>query len=289
MRDLWGNISNHIDIGGVIATFLALAFLALFRLFLVNVIRGKREILDKAQRRWINRINNTSFVFGFIILIFIWAPQLHTFALSLTAVAVAIVITTKELLMCLTGGFLRTATKPFDIGHWISIDGVTGEVMSVNALSVVIQEVDTSPVHTFQFTGRTIQIPNSKFLNTNVENNNFFKHYIYQDIPIAVQYADIDPAKLMMKLEELTEQYFSPYKNDALAFNKKVEKRSAVDFADPNPQYFLKTTDLGHKIFTVRVFLPTAEAARISSSIVQDFLSYLYGEVQEIENAKNKK
>ena len=89
--------------------------------------------------------------------------------------------------MCLTGGFLRAAMKPFEIGHWIAIDDMTGEVMSINALGTVIQEIDTE-TKTYQFTGRTIEIPNSRFLTASIKNLNFFKNYFAVSIIIYIKY-----------------------------------------------------------------------------------------------------
>ena len=280
MNDI-ANMSEIIVTLGVIICLVAL------RLFLVKMIKRRHQILDKAQRRWISRINNTTIILGFIIVIFIWAPQLHTFALSLTAVAVAIVITTKEILMCLTGGFLRAAMKPFEIGHWISIDGLTGEVMSINALGTVIQEVDTE-TKTYQFTGRTIEVPNSKFLSMRVQNLNFFKNYMYHDIAVAIQQDSVNPVLLLEKLEEISIKHFEPFQKEALAFNRKVERKSAIDFADPNPQVLIKTTDLGHYIFTAKIFLPTLKAAIVDTQIKKEFLSFVQDHKKEKENQKKE-
>ena len=266
---------NEAYFGEIIVTAAVLLCLITLRFFLVKMIKRRSPILDKAQRRWINRINNSTLVLGFTILVFIWAPQLHTFALSLTAVAVAIVITTKEILMCLTGGFLRAAMKPFMIGHWIAIDDMTGEVMSINALGTVIQEIDTE-TKTYQFTGRTIEIPNSRFLTASIRNLNFFKNYLYHDITITVQHDNIDFDLLIKKLEEIVSFNFTPHEKGALAFNKIVEKKSAVDFADPSPQYFIKTSDLGHYTFTIKLFLPTLEAVKVDTEVKKQFLSYVY-------------
>lgn len=260
---------------GVLTSFILITALIVGRYILVSFIRGKKEILDKDERRWINRVNNATTIATLIALVFIWAPQLHTFALSLTAVAVAVVLTTKELLMCITGGFLRAATKSFDIGDWIKVDDKTGEVMRVTAMATLIEEIDTASC-SYNFTGRTVQIPNSKFLSISVENQNFLKDYVYQDTSITVQYADLDPALLVKQLEKITEKYFSPFREEAVKFNLKIEKKAAVDFSDANPQYFLRTTDIGHTIYTVRFFVPTRQAAIISANITRDFLAYVY-------------
>lgn len=260
---------------GLVTTVIAIAASMAGRYFLIRLVKGKAEILDKDQRRWINRINNGTTILVLVCLVFIWAPQLHTFALSLTAIAVAVVLTTKEILMCLTGGFLRASTKPFDIGDWIRVGDLTGEVMRVTALATTVQEIDTSG-GTYQFTGRSVQIPNSKFLSENVENAEFLKDYLYHDVPITADCAGLDPADLMAELQRIAETHFAPLRSEAIDFNKAVEKKSAVDFADPEPQFFIKTTDVGHVTYTVRIFAPTKQAAHIGTNLTRDFISHVY-------------
>lgn len=254
--------------GGLVTTAIIIGAVLLARTLLIRQIKGKSEILDKDQRRWINRVKSGSFAFIVIALIFIWAPQIQTFALSLTAVAVAIVITTKELLMCLTGGFMRATSHAFKVGDWVTIDNMTGEVMEINTLSTRLEEIDTK---TNQFSGRTVNIPNSKFLSAIVENANFQKHYIYHTVQVALQYNDLDPAQLQKTFETIVTAHYAPYQENARKFNKKVERKAAVDFADAEAEYGLRTTDLGHYIFSARLFVPTAEAGAIDSHIVRGF------------------
>ena len=268
-------ITGNLLVGGLVTTAVALTAILSLRLFLIRLIKGKADVLGQDQRRWLNRANNGTTILVLVCLVFIWAPQLQTFALSLTAVAVAIVLTTKELLMCLTGGFLRATTKPFDVGDWITVDGLTGEVMSVTALATMVEEIDTT-VRTYQFTGRSVQIPNSKFLSSNVENANFTKDYIYYDIQITVQHDDLDPAELVVELRKISGEYYGPLREEAFKFNKMIEKKTAVNFADPDPQILIRTTDIAHTIYTVRMFMPTREAAKIGADITRDFLSYIY-------------
>jgi small-conductance mechanosensitive channel len=280
-------MAGNLLMSGLVTTVLAFALILGVRFVLIRRIKGKREILDKEQRRWINRINNGASILAALCVIFIWAPQLHTFALSLTAVAVAVVLVTKELLMCLTGGFLRAASKPFDVGDWVTIDGLTGEVMRITAMTTLLQEVDMAG-KTYEFTGRTIQVPNSKFLTANVENANFIKHYIFCEVPVCVQYADVDPAALMQNLQDITETYFAPLRDAALIFNKKVEKKAALDFAGPEPQFSMRTTELGHFVFTARLFVPTRHASGIAADVTRDFLSAVYKERLEAKGEKEE-
>lgn len=270
-------VSQPLLIQGGITSAVIIAVLIAMRFALVHFVKGGTKILNKDQRRWINRINNGTSIAVVIALILIWAPQLHTFALSLTAVAVAVVLTTKELLMCLTGGFLRASTGSFDIGDWITVEGITGEVMRITAMTTTIEKIDVKGL-SYQYTGESVQIPNSRFLTVNVENANFVKNYIYHEFSVTVQHNDIDPNRMMAKIEEITRACYAPLRDDAAAFNRRIEMKAAFDFADPEPQFFLKTNDTGLKVISIRLFLPTRAAFATATEITRKFLTFVYEE-----------
>lgn len=262
-------------IQGLVITALLVIGCLLLRAFIIRIIRGKKDVLQKQQRRLINHTNNATTVSIIILIVFIWAPQLHGLALSLTALAVAIVITTKELLMCLTGGFLRASNGAFEIGDWITVEGVTGEVMKVSGTTTTLEVIDTK-TGGFEFTGETVAIPNSKFLSHNVINQNFNKDYTYYNFVITVQFNDLDAAPLLKSLEKIVTTHYTPHAEKAHAFNKKVEKKSAIDFADPDPTISLSTSDLGHYRFAVSMFIPPRQAQQVQHAITNEFLSLIH-------------
>ncbi|KPQ25482.1 MAG: Mechanosensitive ion channel [Halomonas sp. HL-48] len=84
----------------------------------VRVIRGQKEILSDYRRAWLARIRNATFI-TLLCLALIWLNSLRAFALSITAVA--LVIATKELILCLSGTVLRIVNQSFEIGDWVKI------------------------------------------------------------------------------------------------------------------------------------------------------------------------
>jgi small-conductance mechanosensitive channel len=277
-----------LSVGSLITSIIFIAAIIAIRGFLIRYVRKDTEIIGKDQRRWIIRIKNTSAVLIFVGLILIWAPQIHTVALSIAAFAAALVIATKEMILCLTGAIMRATSQPFKVGDWITIDNITGEVIDLDAFAFRLQEVDMVR-KSYQFTGRTISIPNSKLFSAHIENENFFKFYIYEDVRVAVQFNDIDPAEALSILTDIAEEYFNKYRTDAKAFHKKIRKRAGVDIGSADPVFDLTTSELGHYQFHVRFFLPTAIAAEIGSNVSKDFLARIYKLRQAVAQAKEAK
>lgn len=261
--------------GAIFTSVILMVVIGVIRGILIRYIRKDAEVLDKEQRRWIIRIKNTAAILILIGMVLIWAPQLHTFAISIAAFAVALVIATKEMILCLVGAVLRTTSQPFNVGEWITVDNLTGEVIDLDAFSFRLQEVDMDG-KTYHFTGRTVTIPNSVLFTTKIVNANFFKNYIFEDVRVSVQFTDIDPAAALDELKMIVEKHFEPFRKDAIAFNRKIRKRAAVDIGTAEPVYDLTTSDLGHYQFHVRVFVPTGRAAGLGAEISTEFLSRIY-------------
>lgn len=99
-------------------------------------------------------------------LFMIWIGQIQSVLLSLTAVTVAIVTTTKELLMCVSGFLLRTTGRLFSVGDWIECNGMRGEVTDLTLLSTTLLELDTG-LRGYGFTERILILPNG-FVNASV-------------------------------------------------------------------------------------------------------------------------
>jgi small-conductance mechanosensitive channel len=278
---------DFLSLGAIFTSILLIVVIGVIRGFAIRYIRKDSEVLDKDQRRWTIRVKNISAILLLIGLVLIWAPQLHTVALSITAFVVALVIATKEMILCLTGAIMRATTQPFKAGEWITIDGVTGEVIDLDAFAFRLQEVDMEG-KTYQFTGRTITVPNSKLFTSNIENANFFKAYIFEDVRIAVQYADIDPCAAMEALKDISERAFAPYRDDSLAFNRKIRRRAGIDIGSAEPVFDLTTSELGHFQFHARFFLPTGIAPSVGSDVTRDFLAYVYAARRDMPATKAK-
>lgn len=256
----------------------------LLRRLLIRYVWRDAEVLAKEQRRWIIRIKNISTITIFVGLILIWAPQLHTIALSIAAFAVALIVATREMILCLMGAIMRATTQPFRAGEWISIDGVMGEVIDLDAFSFRLQEVDMKG-KSYQFTGRTVTIPNSRLFSANIEHANFFKAYIFEDVRVTVQFADVEPDAAMDILKEISERHFAPYRADATAFNRKVRRRAGIEIGPAEPTYDLTTSDVGHYQFFVRFFLPTSVAAAVGSDVTKDFLKEIHAMRRRLQEA----
>src|SRR5690606_4841384 len=113
------DINGEMFIRYGLSTSLLVLILVIVRLGIQHSLFRSTELSVEAQRRWAINLRNVLLFLFILGMIFIWAPQLQTFAVSVFAVAVAFVLATKELIDCLSGSGLRMLTKAYTLGDRI--------------------------------------------------------------------------------------------------------------------------------------------------------------------------
>jgi len=257
-----------VDIGATIAL---LAVLVLARIIAGHLIRVRTDAVPHLQRRWIANVRNLLLILGVIGVVMIWAPQLRTFALSLTAVAVAVVIATKELLLCVSGYFLRASSRVFSVGDWIEIGGVRGEVADQNLLVTIVHEFEAG---SFSHCGRIAAVPNSLLLSQVVHNDSLNRAYAPHRFTITIDPA-IDVFAQRREIEKLVERRYSAYREEAIRANEKIERQFAIDLPGSVSRVNFRTNDLGKYRLEITVFCPPKEAGAIENDVICDIMSYL--------------
>jgi hypothetical protein len=97
-------------------SLLLLCLLLIFRTLLVRWISKDAALSMEAKRRWVVTVRN-SMLFAFLVgLVVIWAHELQAFAVSIVALAAALVLATKELILCWSGAALRVGGKVYSVG-----------------------------------------------------------------------------------------------------------------------------------------------------------------------------
>ncbi|WP_414902406.1 mechanosensitive ion channel family protein [Sphingomonas flavalba] len=160
-------LREHLLQSGVWASAALLAALFTIRFLVGRALKRGEGFPPLVVRRWTASLRNVLILIAIVGLVMIWAPQLRTFALSLTAFAVASVIAMKELIMCFSGSALRTLSRAYSVGDYIEIGGKRGEVMDFNLLVTRLREFEKQD-GSFNRTGTEIIVPHSLLLSTPV-------------------------------------------------------------------------------------------------------------------------
>lgn len=242
---------------------------------------------DNTPQRWINATKNTSLFLMVIALAIIWLSELRFVALSIATFAVALVIATRDFIQCLLGSLYQAITRSFVAGDWIQIGNRAGEVISSDWLCTVLLEVDIeSP--SYDFTGKTLIIPNSQLMGTQVCNLNFMRRYVVHSFSIVRDDEHINLFDFKEALLSKAVEYCQPFQETGERYSGMIKNRLGLDISS-NVSVRISTTNLGKNQFDLSMFCPREQAIAIEQKLMQDFLELWYAAQRDAKIKKERK
>jgi small-conductance mechanosensitive channel len=212
-------------------------------------------------------------------LFFIMANELRAFAVSLVAIAVAVVLATKELILCLSGTALRIGANAYTIGDRIEINGVRGNVIDQTFLATTILEIGPGHV-TSQYSGRAIVFPNSLLLAHPLINETYMKDYIVHIMTIPLAAADDWQAAEKILLNVANEEC-RPFLDDAARHMKELEGKNWMDVPSVKPRVSIQIPEPGRINLLLRIPTPAHRTSRLEQVILRRFLQAYRGSAQK--------
>lgn len=249
--------------------------ISLLRKLVLSKIRGEVAFVSEKQRNWMSRTKNGTFIITVLTLFVLWQSEISEFAFSVAAIAVAIVVASKEIILCFTGSIQRASSRSFRIGDWIEVGKTCGEVIEHNIMATVIQEIDLHHGQ-YHYTGKTITLPNSMFFTYPVKNLNFMKRYVFHNFSIVVRdFVNLYP--LLPVLSEKIEQHTHYFHDVAKRYNSMIEKHAGVDLPGSEAHIHITSGATGEQFVHIMLFCPTDKAVHLEQEIRADFMA-LYEE-----------
>ncbi|MCG9578706.1 mechanosensitive ion channel family protein [Vibrio tubiashii] len=254
----------------LVFTALIVILISIIRRMVLSMIRGDVAFVSEEQRSWMSRTKNGTFITTVLLLFILWQSEINEFALSVTAIAVAIVVASKEIILCFTGSIQRASSRSFRIGDWIEVGKICGEVIEHNMMATVIQEIDLHHGQ-YHYTGKTATLPNSMFFTYPVKNLNFMKRYVYHDFSIVVpEFVNLYP--LIPTMLEKIDGHTSYFYEVATRYNTVIEKHAGVDLPGAEPHIHITSGSTGEQIVHFMLFCPTDKATHLEQEIRADFM-----------------
>jgi small-conductance mechanosensitive channel len=221
------------------------------------------------RRRWVVVLRNASVFLLLFGLLSIWAEELRTLAVSLIAFAVALVIATKELILCASGAIVRAAGDAYGIGERVEIAGMRGEVVDQSMLTTTLLE--TGPGAASQFTGRKIVVPNSVLLSSPVVNDSYYPGVDLHVITVPLD-AREDWEQAERLLLEAARTEVGAFADEARTHLRRAETLGGVEAPSVDPRVTLLLPEPGRVTLLLRVAAPARRKGRIEQAILRRYL-----------------
>jgi len=269
---------NHLEHGYIVDLTRSvglIVILIMVRAVILRSLSANPHIPIEARRRWSVNLRNAGFLLGVLGLLTIWARELETFALSMVAFAAAMVVATKELIMCIGGAFLRTMSNSYTLGDHIEVGQYRGRVVDITLFSTTIMEI--GPNHAaHQLTGRAISLPNSLLLTNAVIRENYMGDFVVHVITVPAPYS-LDPASTEAMLLDTARTICEPFLADARSHMNHIEERYLIDIPSVEPRIAIQPVDEKQYRLILRVAIPAKERHRVEQAILHRFMFQTYG------------
>lgn len=247
---VWGKIGSLLN-SFAQAEFFRLAMtiaIAVGASLLLSFIQRKNtridSSMDMSERRQRTVLARNVVILGAIAaVISLWSTRIAGFALSLAAVAGAMLIVSKEAISNLLGFGMMTVIRPYLVGDFIEITGYKGRVVDVHPMGTTLLEMREGS----QITGQTVVIPNSLLLTQAVRNHSATGKYVVFLLPIRIRYKDSveDHEKALIDAATLV---IEPWRAAADEHFTLLENVRNVDLPSAEPRVII---EISHENFFV--------------------------------------
>lgn len=264
----------------LVLTFSFMFLALLTKYVLVNLLSKHAKKKGEDKRDLVNNIKNFFNLVIIFALFSFWAAEMQEFAFSIAAFSVAIVLATREFIQCVIGFFYLVSTRPFRVGDWIEVEQFVGEVSATDWIKTTLLEVN---IETYEYTGKTLFIPNNKLMTSPIKNLNFLKRYATHHF-IITRDQSVNPFVFIDKIIENAKAYCADFYDVAVRYNKMIERRLDITIAGPDPHIKISTTELGDTEIEITIFCPTDRAIEIEQAIYADFMGHWYSEKGKVKS-----
>jgi small-conductance mechanosensitive channel len=267
----WITIKNSIFIGKLVSTLIVVLSLLLLRLLITRYIKKQEQYQPTTRRRWIVFAHNAFLSVLLVLLVVIWMEQLRTITESLVLFAAAIVVATKEFILNIVGYFYRTGSNFISIGDRIEVGNLRGDVIDQTFLGITIIEIG-SGAKTHQYTGLTVYIPNSIFLNTAVKNESrLLGDYVFHIINVPLK-ADADWRLAEKALMDAANDICASYLEEARHSMQQLALKHSLDAPSADPRISVQISEPERINLVLRIPIQARKRGRVEQEISRKYL-----------------
>lgn len=254
----------------LISTLILVVAMIVIRSLVVRFIR-RNVSATELRRKWLVNSRNGLLLLLLLGLVLIWGNELRTLALSIVAIAIAFVVATKELILCLTGSLIKSSSGAFNLGDRIQIKDFRGDVIDHNLLTTTILEVGPGKsMH--QRTGRMITLPNALLVSEPVTRESFTEKFGFHVFSVPFKREDDWPAARNAFLEA-ARRHASSYLQQASEHMDRVSSRWGLGLPPVEPRVAIHVPDAGEVHLVIRLPVPAGRRHAIEQAIISEVLS----------------
>jgi small-conductance mechanosensitive channel len=198
----------------------------------------------------------------------IWASKIAGVALSLAAVAGALLIVSKEFLLNLLGTASLTLSRLYRVGDFIEIEGIVGRVIDTDLLATTLSEAQDGS----QLTSRTVAIPHSLLLVKPVRNLTATGEFVVNLLRVGAGTSE-DLGALEAILLQAANEVCQPWMAQADAHLKRIESRDLMDLPSAEPKVILQLQSEKEAMLSLRYACRPNDRVKVEQKILRKYVA----------------
>lgn len=234
---------------------------------------GQRHLSSKAgtlneRRERLVIWRNTLVFLGVVVTMGVWGSKIAGFALSLAAVAGAMLIVSKEALMNLLGFINLTLSRHFGLGDYIEIGPSSGRVVDITAMTTTVLETRNG----HQVTGATVIVPNALLLTHPVRNLTVTGKFVVHLLRVRLT-RNADILQHEQALLEAARMVCALWEEEADQHLAQLEQDRNVDLPSAHTRVLVELLDGKYADLALRYCCRPHERVKVEQEILRHYLA----------------
>lgn len=252
------------------ATLTVVVIIAAFavRRFWISILPPDLSL--EAKRKRVVGIRNGVGAAAMVLIIILWSTELKTLIVSLIAIAAAVVLATKEVIMSMIGGMVRTTTQRYQIGDRIEIKDFRGDVIDISLLSTTLMELNPTP-GVQMYTGKVVFMPHSLILTEALRVHHTTSSYSVHTFSVPVAPGQ-NVATEQIRLQAICLSVCSSHLDEAAKHFQTIQDHTSIDMPSSAPKTLMHSDSKGTWWLTSRIVVPLKRVQAMEQEIVAAFL-----------------
>lgn len=264
------NAFTHSEMGRIFATIIAV----IVTMLAMKIIQRRAQVATPSGAELAHRrgnfvlLKNLVLLASLIVIGTIWASKIAGAALSLAAVAGAMLIVSKEFLSNLLGTAFLTVSRLYRVGDFIELDGISGRVIDTDLLATTLSEAQDGS----QMTSRTVALPHALLLVRPVRNLTATGAFVVNLLKVS---ADVNEDLIALEeaLLAAANEVCSPWLEEADTHLKLIESRELMDLPSATPRVILQLNCAKEAILSLRYTCRPNDRVKVEQAILRRYLA----------------
>lgn len=262
------NLFAKTELGRILVTLTTIVLTVLVVKFLQKRARMQGATDIARQRRNLVLAKNLVLLTAVILIGATWASKIAGAALSLAAVAGAILIVSKEFLLNLLGTAMLAISRPYRIGDFVEVESISGRVLDTDLIATTLAET----MEGNQLTGHTVSIPHSILLVKPVRNLTATGRFTINMLPVAV-HPNEDMHAQEQALLKAAIDICGSWIEEANRHFERLESRELVTLPSAEPRVLIELKTVKEYTFSLRYCCRPNERVKVEQAIIRQYLA----------------